>query len=178
VTSGLETVRTARAWVVGDSVDTNQLAGGGLAGATAQETLRINCLRVLRPEFPAEVQPGDVVVAGENFGCGSSRQTAVEALIACRVGAVVAESVARIFRRNSIALAFPLFVAPGVRSVVMDGDDIAVHYADGVLMDHTRNATLPVQRWSRGVEEIYAGGGLSRVIAVRLSAIGHPPHAA
>ena len=175
MTSRLAMARTGRAWAVGDSVDTNQLAGGGLAGPTPQDTLRLNCLRVLRPEFPAQVRPGDFVVAGQNFGCGSSRQTAVEALIVSQVAGVVAESVARIFRRNSIALAFPLFVVPGVRSAVDDGDEVTVDYARGVLVDRTKDVTLPIERWSSGVEEIYGRGGLANLITARLTALGHPP---
>jgi 3-isopropylmalate/(R)-2-methylmalate dehydratase small subunit len=177
VRNRLATALTGRAWTVGDSVDTNQLAGGGLVGATAEDTLRLNCLRVLRPEFPDRVRPGDFVVAGKNFGCGSSRQTAVEALILSQVGGVVAESVARIFRRNSIALAFPLFVVPGVRSAVDDGDDLTIDYARGELLDRTKNTTLPIERWSGGVEEIYDQGGLANVITTRLTALGHPPDA-
>jgi 3-isopropylmalate/(R)-2-methylmalate dehydratase small subunit len=173
--TGLATVLRGRAWVVGDSIDTTQLAGGGLVGTDPADTLRRNCLRAVRPEFPATVRAGDLVVAGANFGCGSSRQTAVEALLLCGVAGVVAESVARIFRRNSIALAFPVFVVPGVSAAVADGDVISVDYPGRLLTNTTRDAALPIDSWSGGVEEVYAGGGLARVIAERLTALGYPP---
>jgi 3-isopropylmalate dehydratase small subunit len=171
----LDSVLRGRAWTVGDSIDTTQLAGGGLVGTDPMDTLRINCLRAVRLEFPDRVRPGDLVVAGGNFGCGSSRQTAVEALLLSGVAGVVAESVARIFRRNSIALAFPVFVVPGVSAAVSDGDVINVDYRCRLLTNTTRDVTLSIESWSRGVEEIYAGGGLARVIAERLTTLGHPP---
>jgi len=173
--SGLDEIRRGRAWVVGDSIDTNQLAGGGLSGATPEETLRINCLRVVRPDFPDEVRLGDLVVAGRNFGCGSSRQTAVEALVLCGVAGVVVESVARIFRRNCIAYGLPLFVVPGAVTAVEDGDQITLDYAQRRLSVARSGTALPVMPWSSGVEEIYAGGGLAKVITARLSANGYPP---
>jgi 3-isopropylmalate dehydratase small subunit len=173
--TGLNTTLRGRAWTVGDSIDTTQLAGGGLVGTDPDDTLRINCLRAVRPEFPDDVRPGDLVVAGGNFGCGSSRQTAVEALLLSGVAGVVAESVARIFRRNSIALAFPVFVVPGVSAAVADGDVISVDYPRRLLTNTTRDVSLPIESWSSGVEEIYAGGGLARVVTERLTALGHPP---
>jgi 3-isopropylmalate/(R)-2-methylmalate dehydratase small subunit len=173
--TGLAAPLRGRAWTVGDSIDTTQLAGGGLVGADPRETLRLNCLRAVRPEFPDQVRPGDLVVAGANFGCGSSRQTAVEALLLSGVAGVVAESIARIFRRNSIALAFPVFVAPGVSTVVSDGDPVTVDYPARLLTNTTTGATCRIEPWSRGVEDVYAGGGLSRVIADRLALLGFPP---
>jgi 3-isopropylmalate/(R)-2-methylmalate dehydratase small subunit len=175
VTAPLTGPLSGRAWTVGDSIDTTQLAGGGLVGADPAETLRLNCLRAVRPDFPAGVRPGDLLVAGGNFGCGSSRQTAVEALRLSGVAAVLAESVARIFRRNAIALAFPVFVAPGVSGLVADGDPVTVDYPARRVVNTRTGASLPVRAWSPGVEDVYAGGGLARVITARLTELGHPP---
>jgi 3-isopropylmalate/(R)-2-methylmalate dehydratase small subunit len=161
-----------RAWKLGDSVDTNQLAGGGLVGATAEETLRINCLLGLRPEFPGEVRQGDLVVAGRNFGCGSSRQSAVEALQLSGVAAVLGESIARIHRRNSIALAFPTFAVPGVTDLVDDGDVIEVDYPAKVVRNVTRGGELAIPVLPSGVEEIYEAGGILQVVQQRLVARG------
>jgi 3-isopropylmalate/(R)-2-methylmalate dehydratase small subunit len=164
-----------RAWTVGDSVDTNQLAGGGIEGKTKEETLRINCLRGQRPDFTENVQPGDLVVAGTNFGCGSSRQTAVEALALCGVSAVLAEGFARIFRRNSIALAMPAFVVPGITAGVADGDQLVVDYPERVLRNVTQGTSFVIAPLSSSVEAIYAAGGLTAVIAQRLAAQGVVP---
>jgi 3-isopropylmalate/(R)-2-methylmalate dehydratase small subunit len=161
-----------RVWKFGDSVDTNQLAGGGLTGATKDETLRINCLRGLRPDFTDGVQPGDILVAGANFGCGSSRQSAVEALRLCGIAAVAAESVARIHRRNSIALALPTFAVPGIAALADDGDTIEIDHGAGRVRNQRTGAELPVPRLPDSVLAIYRAGGIAAVIRTRLAEAG------
>jgi 3-isopropylmalate/(R)-2-methylmalate dehydratase small subunit len=171
----LDRIVRGRVWKFGDSVDTNQLAGGGLRGTSGSDTLRINCLRGLRPEFPEEVRPGDVLVAGENFGCGSSRETAVEAMQLCGIGAVVAESVARIHRRNSIALALPTYSIRGITSLVEDGGEIEIDYRSRVIRNVTSGGELLLPHFSESVEEIYAEGGISEVIRAKLARAGIVP---
>jgi 3-isopropylmalate/(R)-2-methylmalate dehydratase small subunit len=149
----LQQVVRGRVWKFGDSVDTTQLAGGGLQGSDAADTLRI---------------PGDIVVAGANFGCGSSRQTAVEALLLCGVAAVLAESVARIHRRNSIALGLPTFVVPGISELVEDGDILEVDYQDRIVRNISRQRDAGLPAFPTSVELVYEVGGLFNVIAKRL----------
>ena len=163
-----------RVWKFGDSVDTSQLARGG-SQIAANENMKENCLRALRPEFSREVQPGDFLVAGKNFGCGSSRQTAVQALQACGIQAVLAESVARIYRRNSIALALPTFVVPGIMDLVEDGGQLEIDYAGGAVRNLTSGGELPLARFPRSVEQIYELGGISRVIVEKLAQRGIVP---
>jgi 3-isopropylmalate dehydratase small subunit len=167
---------TGRAWVFGDSVDTTQLAGGGVRGGTRAEALRINCLRGLRPEFAKNVVAGDILVAGTNFGNGSSRQTAVEALQLCGIAAVLAESVARIHRRNSIALALPTFVVPGITGVVSDGDRVRIDYPAGKVTNLRTGAEVDLPQLPESVREIYQAGGIVPVIKAKLAARGiNPP---
>jgi 3-isopropylmalate dehydratase small subunit len=173
--SPLDTVHEGRVWKFGASVDTTQLAGGGLAGRSPEDSLRINCLRGLRPEFAEDVRPGDILVAGRNFGCGSSRQQAVTALQLCGISVVLAESVARIHRRNSISFAFPTLSVPGISELVEDGDTVVVDYRNGVVTNSTRGGELALARLSPRVEEIYAAGGLSSLVAARLAAMGYLP---
>jgi 3-isopropylmalate/(R)-2-methylmalate dehydratase small subunit len=173
----LDQVFTGRVWKFGDSVDTNQLAPSGLAGATMQQQMREHCLRGLRPDFNDQVQPGDIVVAGENFGCGSSRQTAVQALQACGVAVVLAESVARIHRRNSIALGLPTFVVPGITQLLEDGDEIAVDYPQREVRNLVRGTSVPLATLPPSVEQVYAAGGIFQVIKDRLAQRGIVPPA-
>jgi 3-isopropylmalate/(R)-2-methylmalate dehydratase small subunit len=170
--SSLQQVIRGRVWKFGDSVDTNQLAGGGLVGRDAADSLRINCLRGLRPDFNDQVGPGDIVVAGTNFGCGSSRQTAVEALQLCGISVVLADSVARIHRRNSIALGLPTFALPGVSALVEEGEELEVDYPAGVARNLSTGTGVALPRLPPSVEQIYEAGGLFRVIAQRLAAQG------
>lgn len=165
-----------KAWKFGDSVDTNQLAVTGFqSSGDPKENLKANCLRVLRPEFPREVAAGDLLVAGKNFGCGSSRQSAVQALQACGIGAVLAESVARIHMRNSIALALPTFVVPGITELVADGDQLEIDYAASIVRDLTAGRELPLTRFPKTVEQIYELGGILQVIAKKLAGQGVVP---
>jgi 3-isopropylmalate/(R)-2-methylmalate dehydratase small subunit len=167
--TSLNVVARGRVWKVGDSIDTTQLAGGGLRGSTQTETLRINCLRGVHPEFTEGVKPGDILVAGTNFGCGSSRQTAVEALQICGIAAVLCESVARIHGRNSIAKGLPTYVVSGISAAVDEGDEVEVDYPTGVVRVLTKGATLPIPRFPGSVENIYESGGLVPMLGKRLA---------
>ena len=159
-----------RVWKFGDSVDTNQLAGGGApVSDDPNENLRINCLRGIRPEFAEQSKQGDILVAGTNFGCGSHRQTAVEALQLNGIVAVLAESVARIHMRNSIALALPTFVVPGISSNVDDGDVLEIDYAAGSVRNTRSGIEFELKKFPANVEKIYALGGLTAVIAQKLA---------
>ncbi|MEA4907200.1 MAG: homoaconitate hydratase [Chloroflexi bacterium] len=117
----------AKVWKFGADVDTDQIVPGRYApymrpGADVGEAAFIEA----RPEFAQTAQPGDIIVAQENFGCGSSREYAVEALRRRQVGAVIALSFARIFFRNAINLGIPVYVAPDIVQALQDGDQIAL----------------------------------------------------
>jgi 3-isopropylmalate/(R)-2-methylmalate dehydratase small subunit len=166
--SSLEQVFRGRVWKFGDSVDTSSMAPGSLAGPTMRRVMRDYCLRGIRPDFNAEVQPGDLIVAGLNFGCGSSRQSAVEALQECGVAVVLAESVARIHRRNSIALGLPTFAVPGITALVGEGDEIQIDYPGRRVLDSSGRPLAALPAFPASVERVYEAGGLSNVIRHRL----------
>ena len=175
--SNLQARMRGKVWKFGDSVDTNQLAGGGIeASSDPDENLKANCLRILRPEFPMQVKQGDILVTGTNFGCGSSRQTAVQALQLCGIQAVLAESVARIHKRNSIAMALPTFIVPGITQLAADGDELEVDYPAGVVRNLTSGRELPLTRFPHTVEQIYELGGICQVIADKLAGQGVLPN--
>jgi 3-isopropylmalate dehydratase small subunit len=134
--------------------------------------LKANCLRTLRPDFPEQVQPGDIIVAGDNFGCGSSRPTGVVALKACGVQAVVAESIARLYFRNGVAQGLLTFPAPGISGIVEDGDEIEIDYEKGIARNLASGKEVALRRFPPTVEKIYASGGIQKVIAERLTAEG------
>ena len=163
-----------RVWKFGDSVDTDQLLGAG-AGQVVTDNLKAYCLRALRPEFADEVQKGDVLVAGANFGCGSSRQTAVQALQECGIAAVLAVSFARIYRRNSIALALPSFAVPDITRFAADGERLEIDYPARVVRNLTAGGELKLTALPASVEEIYRLGGIFHVIANRLASQGVVP---
>ncbi len=119
-------------------------------------------------EFPQQAQPGDILVVGQNFGCGSSRQQAVDCFKALRVGAIVGESFGAIYRRNAINSGMPLVVAPdaarrpdGQPGHIATGDEIEVDLVAGTLRNLTRNEAVPgAQPLSRVQLDIYEAGDL------------------
>lgn len=154
-----------RVWKFGDDISTDLLAPGAYAVAPLEERKR-HVLESVRPEFPGEVRPGDVVVAGRNFGCGSSRETAPEGLQALGVACVVAESFARIFFRNAVALGLPVLPCPGVSDLFEDGD------LAEVVVSEARVRNVRTGRELRGrplpplmLEILQAGGILERLRA-------------
>ncbi|OGO04809.1 MAG: hypothetical protein A2Y73_02125 [Chloroflexi bacterium RBG_13_56_8] len=126
----------------------------------------------LRPEFPLQVKRGDILVAGTNFGAGSSRQSAVEILMYMGIQVLLAESVARIFFRNSMALAFPVFVAPGITEIVKDGQELEVDYSAGVARNPSTGAEVRISQYPASVERMFQAGGLANLIAQRLEEEG------
>ena len=145
-----------RVWKFGDSIETDAINPYYRYPTMAE--LKQHTMEVYRPEFPKEVKPGDVMVAGRNFGCGSSRPGLV--LREVGIAAIVAESVARLFLRNSVARAIPIFVAPGVSGIVEDGQTLEVDYPAGVVRNPASGAAVALRKFPPSIERIYECGGL------------------
>jgi len=110
--------------------------------------------------FPQKVQNGAIIVAGRNFGCGSSREQASVALKHAGVKCVLAESFARIFYRNAINIGLPVLECPGVSSKVEDGDELAVNLETGVIENRSKNSNLQATKLPAFIMEILNDGGL------------------
>ncbi|MBV9100612.1 MAG: 3-isopropylmalate dehydratase [Candidatus Dormibacteraeota bacterium] len=119
----------ARVFKLGDGVSTDAIIPGRYNVTTDRDTLRRGCLVEARPDFGQNVQPGDVIVAGRNFGCGSSREHAPLAIKENGVAAVVAASFARIFYRNAVNIGLPVIRCDALHDFVEDGDDAEVDVA-------------------------------------------------
>lgn len=102
---------TGRVWILGDNVDTDQIIPAKYLVTADPEKLAPHFMEYTRPELASSIKPGDIIVAGRNFGCGSSREHAVRAIQGCGISAVIAKSFARIFFRNSINLGLPVIEA-------------------------------------------------------------------
>jgi 3-isopropylmalate/(R)-2-methylmalate dehydratase small subunit len=152
----LNGVLRGRVWKFGDSIETDAINPYYLY--PTMDELKQHTMEAYRPEFPKEVKSGDILVAGRNFGCGSSRP----GLVLREVGivAIVAESVARLFLRNSIARAVPIFMAPGVTGIVQDGETLEVDYPAGVVRNPLSGASVELRKFPPLIEEIFSAGGL------------------
>ena len=149
----------ARAWAFGDDLDTDQIVPGRYAPfMVGQDKFHTYAFCDARPEFAKTVQPGDILVGGENFGCGSSREYAVAALKKHGIGAVVAKSFARIFFRNCVNLGIPVLESADAMAIVHDGDDVTLDLSGGVLRSPGGALSLrPIPEFAR---RILAAGGV------------------
>jgi 3-isopropylmalate/(R)-2-methylmalate dehydratase small subunit len=129
--TGSALAHTGRAWVFGDDIDTDLLAPGAYMKGTIEQ-LAPHCLEALDATFARSVRPGDVLVAGENFGIGSSREQAVQALRHLGIRMVLARSFGRIFYRNAMNLGLPCLACPDLVSV-RTGDELRVDLVGGVV---------------------------------------------
>ena len=110
--------------------------------------------------FITRVQPGDIIVGGENFGCGSSREHAPLAIKAAGVSCVIAKSFARIFYRNSINIGMPILECPAASEAISNGDTVAIDFDTGVITDETTGQTFQAAPFPPFIQKIIAAGGL------------------
>ena len=147
-----------RVWLFGQDIDTDQIIPGRYSPyMTSEEELSRYAFVEHRPEFAAAVQPGDVIVAGRNFGCGSSREYAPRALQKCGIAAVIAPSFARIFFRNAVNLGMALFEAD-LTAQIADGDEVTLDLPGCKLV--AAAATYDLPPLPEFVQQIQREGGI------------------
>ena len=162
-----EFVIRGRVWKFGESIDTNIIAPLHVMRKGEIEEIAQHTMAAVRPEFPEEVRAGDILVAGGNFGCGSHRQEANIVLEKVGIRAIVAESVARIFLRTSINLAYPTLVAPGISSLAEDHEELEINYPAGRMRNLRSGRELPLPKYPPSVEEIFKAGGILTLLKER-----------
>jgi 3-isopropylmalate/(R)-2-methylmalate dehydratase small subunit len=166
------TVVRGRAWCFGDAVDTDAIMPGRFLLGDAEAAVR-GVMAGVRPGFADAVEPGDVIVAGESFGIGSSRELAASALKQVGVAAVVAASFAPIFRRNCINVGLPPVICPKARSVAREGEMLALDLEAGTLSIGGR-APIAFEGLAPELEAIVAAGGLEPYLRLGLEEAGEP----
>jgi 3-isopropylmalate/(R)-2-methylmalate dehydratase small subunit len=147
-----------RVWLFGDNVDTDVITPGIHVDASMEE-MKKHVLEALNPKFPKEVKAGDIIVAGKNFGCGSSRETAPDAIKALGIGAVVAESFARIFFRNAVSIGLPVLPCPGVSGAFREGEEAGVDVPRATVTNLSSSRTLQGQPLAKDILDILSQGG-------------------
>lgn len=159
----LNRVIRGRVWKFGDSVDTDSI--NPFYKYSTMEELKKHTLESFRPEFPKEVKPGDIIVGGRNFGCGSHRPATV--LREVGVAAIVVESASRLFLRNTIALPMPIYVAPGITDMVQDGETLEIDYQASYVKNVATGRTVSIPKFPPMIERIYECGGLPQLARQR-----------
>lgn len=149
-----------RVWRFGDDVDTDAIIPARYLNTSDPSELAGHVMEDADREFPAKVKPGDVLVAGKNFGCGSSREHAPIAIKAAGVAAVIAKSFARIFYRNSFNIGLPIFESPEASERIRQGDVVEVDADQGRIRNITTGETYPAKPIPPFMQELIASGGL------------------
>ena len=152
---------TGRAWVFGKNINTDQIIQGQYLTLLDYKDMAKHTFEMPRPVFASKVKKNDIVIAGSNFGGGSSREEAPKVLVHSGIGCVVAESFARIFYRNSFNIGLPLLIIPNISKLVKDGETVTVNLLKGTLTikdkgDVIHGQTLP----ERMLEMLKAGGAV------------------
>ncbi|MEM0240307.1 MAG: 3-isopropylmalate dehydratase small subunit [Candidatus Nezhaarchaeales archaeon] len=147
-----------RVWKLGDNIDTDVITPGQYL-SLPMDQLKLHVLEPIRPGFINLVKPGDVIVAGRNFGCGSSREQAPRALKEVGIAAVIAESFARIFFRNAINIGLPVLACEGISKAFNEGDVLEADFASGEIKNVTKGVTLKAKPLPPLMIEILTAGG-------------------
>jgi 3-isopropylmalate/(R)-2-methylmalate dehydratase small subunit len=153
------TLGPGRAWVLDDDIDTDQIIPSRFLVSSDPAELGEHAFSDLRPEVADSVAEGDFVVAGENFGSGSSREHAPLSLLGAGIDGVIAESFARIFYRNGINLGLPVLVCPEAGRV-RESDEISVDFVEDAVVNHTRGESYGADSLPPFLQELVDAGGL------------------
>ena len=156
----LNTILTGKVWKYGDNVDTDVIIPARYLSAIVPEELALHCMEDIDESFVKNVQKGDIMVAGSNFGCGSSREHAPIAIAGAGISCIIAVSYARIFYRNAINIGLPIFECPEAVSGIAKGDTVEVDLEKGVIVDKTTNMTWAARPFPAFLHELIAAGGL------------------
>ena len=144
----------------GDNVDTDVIIPARHLNTQDHKELASHCMEDIDKEFVNKVKDGDIMVAGDNFGCGSSREHAPIAIKASGISCVIATTFARIFYRNSINIGLPILECPEASQKIEAGDEVSVDFNTGVITNVTKNETYQALPFPEFIKDIMAKGGL------------------
>ena len=165
----MKTEIIGKALVVGNNIDTDMVYPGRFLELTDPKEIGSHCLAGISEEIAPNFPQGGIVVAGTNFGCGSSREHAPIALLNMGAGAVLADSFARIFFRNAINLGLPVIVCKGIAARVQDGQTIRLDMAAGTVTIEETGEVLPAQALGDKAMEILQAGGIKPMMRARFA---------
>ncbi len=149
-----------RVFKYGNDVDTDVIIPARYLNTTSESELASHCMEDIDGEFIKRVQPGDIIVAGDNFGCGSSREHAPIAIKASGIKLIIAASFARIFYRNSINIGLPIWECPEAAAEIAAGDEVRADLDEGTITDVTTGKTFKARPFPPFIQNIIEAGGL------------------
>ena len=149
----------------GNDVDTDVIIPARYLNTSSEAELASHCMEDIDTQFVKEVKSGDIIVAGDNFGCGSSREHAPIAIKASGVSLVIANSFARIFYRNSINIGLPILECPAAVEAINKGDTVSCELSSGVIKNETTGETFKAEPFPEFIQNIISDGGLLKHLA-------------
>jgi 3-isopropylmalate/(R)-2-methylmalate dehydratase small subunit len=159
-----------KVWKFGDDIDTDVIIPARYLLTSDAEELARYVMEDIDPSFAGKVEPGDIIVAGKNFGCGSSREHAPIAIQGAGVSCIVAKSYARIFYRNSINIGMPIIECPEAVDEAENGDILEVDTTEGVVLNVRTGKSYDATQHSPYVQDIIKAGGLMAAVGERVRA--------
>lgn len=147
-----------------DNVDTDVIIPARYLNSSEPLELAAHCMEDIDPDFNKHIKPGDIIVAGSNFGCGSSREHAPIAIKAAGISCVIAKTFARIFYRNSINIGLPIIECPEASEEIRGGDRVEVDFKTGIITDKTTGKTYKGQPFPEFMQKLIDAGGLVNYI--------------
>jgi len=151
-----------RAWKFGNDINTDEIIPAKYLVTVDPKELGANCMDGIMPGFSKRVTAEDIIVAGKNFGCGSSREHAPIAVKGCGISCVVAESFARIFFRNSINIGLPIFECAEAAKAIQEGDEVEVDASTGLIRNLTKEQVYKAKPMPEFMQELISAGGLMK----------------
>lgn len=145
----------------GDNVDTDVIIPARYLNTPDAGELAKHCMEDIDASFATTVKPGEIMVAGKNFGCGSSREHAPLAIKTCGVACVIAATFARIFYRNALNIGLPILECPEAAEAIAAGDEVSVDFDTGAIVDVTTGRTFQGEPFPPFMQELIAAGGLA-----------------
>lgn len=155
---------SGKVWKFGDNINTDEIIPARYLSTSDPAELARHCMEDADPDFPNKVRPGDIIVAGQNFGCGSSREHAPIALKAAGVACVIAGSFARIFYRNAFNMGLPILECPGAAERIAEGDTVTVELDSGRIMLAGTAGELTAQPIPPFMRNLIDAGGLMNYV--------------
>lgn len=159
-------------WKFGNDVDTDAIIPARYLNTSDPRELAAHCMEDADPQFPQKVKAGDIIVAGKNFGCGSSREHAPISIKEAGIFCVIAKTFARIFYRNAFNIGLPIFESPEAAEAIAEGDEVAVDVEAGIIRNITRNEEYRATQVPPFMQQIIAAGGLINYVSERMKGNG------
>ncbi|MCD8188743.1 MAG: 3-isopropylmalate dehydratase small subunit [Clostridiales bacterium] len=157
----------SKIYVYGDNVDTDVIIPARYLNDPSEKALASHCMEDIDANYASTVEPGDIIVGGANFGCGSSREHAPLAIKASGAKCVIAASFARIFYRNAINIGLPIMECPEASANIKAGDQVSVDFATGVITDETTGRQFQAAPFPAFIDRIIQSGGLMESLKAR-----------